>query len=199
MCIRDSLAHDRTDERASGLDLAVTYLLGRVRICGDRLVDGRLQGAGVGHDCQVPGRDDILGVALAGQYPVDDLPRQLVVDRAGVDELLYGRDLRRRDVQLGQLEVRLVGASGQLTQPPLARRRCGSTRCNRRLDQVERGPGDDVAELAVSEAPLRLKSLVAHGRHLRKRRAQLLDPFPRRSDGYAVCYTHLRAHETVLD
>jgi len=39
------LAHDRADKCAGGLDLAVTHLLGRVRICGDRLVDGSLQSA----------------------------------------------------------------------------------------------------------------------------------------------------------
>src|SRR5450759_873954 len=100
------LAHHRADERPRGLDLAVPYLLGRVRICGDRLVDGRLERAGVGDDSKITGSYDLVRLTLASQYPVDDLPRQLVVDRAGVDELLYGRDLRRRDVQLGQLEVR---------------------------------------------------------------------------------------------
>src|SRR5665647_2598583 len=106
------LAHDRTDERAGGLDLAVTYLLGSVRVGSDCPVHRCLQGAGAGHDCQVPGRDDILGVTLTSEHPVDDLPRQLVVDRAVVDVLLYGRDLPWHDVQLGQLEDRLVGASG---------------------------------------------------------------------------------------
>ena len=117
-------------------------------------VDGRRERTVVGDDGEPAGRDDLVGRALAGEHAVEDLPGQLVVERARVDQRLDPGHVGRGDRQLGELDALLVGAPGQLAEPPLAGRRVRGAGRDGLLDQAERAGADGVAHLEVGEAPL---------------------------------------------
>ena len=132
------------------------------------------------------GGDDLLGGALAGEQAVEHLAGELVVDPAAVDQGLYGGDLLGRHAERVDLDARVVGAPGQLGQPPLARRLGGGPGGDRLLDQRERSGADRVAHLEVGESPVGLQAGPLRRGVLRQRAAQLLDPLPRRGDGHQV-------------
>src|SRR5688500_5891424 len=74
--------HDRSDDGAGRLDLAVADLLSHVRLGRERLVDGLFQGRVVGHDLEAALLDDVVRRAFACEPGVDDLPGELVRQRA---------------------------------------------------------------------------------------------------------------------
>ena len=115
------LLHHRADEGTGGGDLAVADLRGDVGVGLDRAVDGGAERAVVGDDGEPAGGDHLVGSALAGEHAVEDLAGELVVDRALVDQRLDAGDVGRGDRQGGDLGALLVGAPGQLGEPPLAR------------------------------------------------------------------------------
>ena len=97
------------------------------------------------------GIENAVGITLAGQHGVDYLPGQLVVERPRRDERGDPGDLRGSDRERGQFGACLVGAPGQLAQPPLAgvgRRRA---RRDRLKDELERA---GVGREAVTVIPV---------------------------------------------
>ena len=113
--------HDRADQDAGRLDLAVADLGGDVGVGRDRLVDGRGERAACRR--RPPGPRAAMtsvGRALAGDHALEHGPGQLVVELARVDQRLQLGDLLRRRTDLGEVDAALVGAAGQLAQPPLA-------------------------------------------------------------------------------
>ena len=125
------------------------------------------------------------GVPSPGDDALEHLARELVVERAGVDEPLQRRDVGGRD-EIGGLASVRVRDAGDLARPPLARgggRRAGG---DGRLDLGEQPAVGDVLELEVGEAPVGLQPAAACGRRLGKRGPQLLDQLGRRRDRQQV-------------
>ena len=87
---------------------------------------------------QAAALDHLVRRALPGQHALEHLAGQLVVERAGGDQLGDPGDLRGRDRQVGERDAGLVGPAGQLAHPPLARVGGRRARRDRRLDQVDR-------------------------------------------------------------
>ena len=81
----------------------------------------------VGDDRDAAYGHDLVGCPFAGQHAVEDLSRELVVDRAVVDEAWIARTSAGRDRQGRELDALFVGAAGQLGEPPL-RAACGEAR-----------------------------------------------------------------------
>ena len=123
------LLHDLTDERARGLHLAVADLGRDVGVGLDDLVDGRLEGAVVGHELEPAGIGDGGRAALTVEHALEHLTGHRVVEPAGDDQPVELGDARpgsgRRRGVVGQPLGLRVGAAGRLAQPPLAGRGCG--------------------------------------------------------------------------
>ena len=122
------LLHHRADQRTGRGDLAVADLVGDVGVRGDRGVDGRGEGTLVGDHGEATAGDHLVGRALAGEDPVEDLACQLVVDRLLVDERLHPGHVGRGHRQRGQLGRRSRWRAGRAHRAttcgrPAARRR----------------------------------------------------------------------------
>ena len=128
-------------------DLAGTYLLDDVRVGAQRLVDGRGERVVVGDEGETTLRDHLRRRALPRYDAIEDLPRQLVVDRAVVDQRLDLGDLLRRHSRILQVDSHLVRPPGHFSQPPLAGRLRRSAGGHGGLDRVQRAGADHVAKL----------------------------------------------------
>src|SRR5699024_10696091 len=78
--------HHGTDNRAGCLDFTVTNLLEHAGLCCQRFIDGSDKGALVGNNGKATRSDDILSSTFSVDHALDDLTRQLVVERTRFHE-----------------------------------------------------------------------------------------------------------------
>ncbi|OEI69217.1 hypothetical protein Cus16_1054 [Curtobacterium sp. ER1/6] len=165
--------HDRADDRAGGLHLAVLDLGEHVRLGGEGLVDGCGEGRVVRDDLEPAGLDDLRGRALARDDTLEHLSGQTVGQVARLHERDgLGDVLRRHEVTRGG--VLRVRHAADLARPPLARGLRGGAGGDRGLDLVEQAAVDDVLELEVAEAPVPLEATATRDRGLGQGGAELL-------------------------
>ena len=120
--------------------------------------------------------------------PVDHLPGQLVVERARRRPAPAPRaTCGRCDAELGQLDAGLVGAPGQLGQPPLPGALRRRARRHGRLDQRPRRRRSTTSRISRSVKPhSALHPRQPLGRRLGQRAAQLLHPLPARRHRHQI-------------
>ena len=128
--------HDRADEDAGGLDLAVPDPGHDVRIAGNRLVYRGGQCRVVADDREAAGGDYLVRGALAVEDALDDLAGEPVVERPRRDQGGDPGDVGWGDRQLRHLKARVVRPPGQLAEPPLAGVSRGGAGRNGRLHGV---------------------------------------------------------------
>jgi len=146
--------HDRADESTGRGDLAVTHLLSHVRVGGDGGVDRLPQRPVVRHDRETAGSHHCVGITLAGHHGVEHLARELVVQRAGVDQCDDAGDVGRCDRQFADLDAPLVGLPRKFTHPPLEGVTSRDAEGNGRFDRVHRARVQRRLHVEHRDAPL---------------------------------------------
>ena len=182
VCLTPHGLHDLTNEGTGRLDLATTDLLGNLRVGSDDVVNSSTKGGVVGDDGETASVDHLLRISLASDDTVDDLTGQLVGEGAVVNELLQLGDLGRGHTDLGQVRPGLVGTTGQLGEPPLARGSGLAASVDGLLKEVEGAGIDDRSHLQLGELPLGGQTSSLGSWKLRQASTQLLYPSPGRRD-----------------
>ena len=181
------LLHHRADERAGGGDLAVADLLRHVGVGLDGAVDGRRPARR--RRRRPRGRAPTTtssGVPSPASTPSNTCRASLSLTRPASISAWMPATCSGVIVEGVEVDILLVGAPGQLAEPPLAGGLRGGAGVDGVGDQVERTGADGVAHVEVAEAPVVLQASAPDRRRLGQRGPQLLDPLARRRDGSEV-------------
>ena len=178
--------HDRADQDPDRGNLSAADLRRDIRVSGDGLVDRGLQRAVVTDHDQATRLDHIVRGALAGQYSVDHLAGQPVVQRAGQHQVRDPGHLIGRNREGGQHGAGLVRAAGQLAQPPLPGVGRGRARGYGTGYQVERVRVAQRGHIGVGQVPLGLEPFPPRRGQLGQRPPDLLHPLGRGRDRHQI-------------
>src|SRR5690625_682472 len=174
--------HNRTHDRASGLDLALANLADHVGLLGERRVHSREQRGIVRNYLEAAGGNDLGRRTLAGQYPGQNLTSEFIVQLAVLNQFLQFGNLLGSNVQIGERLVFVTRDARELAHPPLTGRGGRRAHCNGGFNDIDCVGIDHVAHFQVTKAPLLLQASAPQRRQFGKGGAQFFDPLFARSD-----------------